>query len=229
MFTVDLKSLWSKRPFDSSKTCETSLSHILHIFVILVPDSDLLMSACLMKRVTFLNRLGLDPEETGQRCLLQRLHTAAAMLHADSERRINLCRTHKCTATAEEWWWWISVITGRRDETGRGGKERKGAVCHLLYPLICYPVSLFLFSFLSLYFWATQLFFVFSVHLLSSPVKSSLFSHCCFLCTRPPPSVFGSLALLGLTLCHAGGRSVSGCQLAGKLRDLKKEKKKRLD
>lgn len=114
------------------------------------------------------------------------------------------------------------MITGGWDETGRGEKKEKEPSVTIFYPLICYPVSLFLFSFLSLYFWATQLFFVFFLftcchHLSRAP--SSLFSHCCFLCTRPPPSVFGSLALLGLTLCHAGGRFVSGCQLAGRLRD----------
>lgn len=68
------------------------------------------------------------------------------------------------------------MITGGWDETGRGEKKEKEPSVTIFYPLICYPVSLFLFSFLSLYFWATQLFFVFFfVHLLSSPVKSSLF------------------------------------------------------
>lgn len=93
------------------------------------------------------------------------------------------------------------------------------------YLLSCFIVSLqFPFS-VFLGHSAVFCFFLFTCchHLSRAP--SSLFSHCCFLCTRPPPSVSGSLALLGLTLCHAGGRSVSGCQLAGRLRDLKEKEK----
>lgn len=55
-------------------TYETSLSYLLHVIVISVSVSDLLLSACLMKWVTFLNRLGLDPEQTGQRHLYRSVY-----------------------------------------------------------------------------------------------------------------------------------------------------------
>lgn len=119
------------------------------------------------------------------------------------------------------------MITGRRDETGRGEKKEKEPSVTFFTRLSvilfhCFSSVSFLCIFGPL---SCFLFFLFTCchHLSRAP--SSLFSHCCFLCTRPPPSVSGSLALLGLTLCHAGGRSVSGCQLAGRLRDLKEKEK----